>query len=176
MKKITPFLSALLIPAILIAFAISPVMACATLEKRICGPGEGGETVLLFTELTWTFHITIDATDNLYDVVITDKVPAEFGVFGLTHSTGVASWQQVGNGKAGAKLITWTIGDMMAGDTETLEITIKTLMNPSGKNQEFTSCGQYTVNYGAYATFVNPSGEIEVIGPVGYFEVYACDS
>lgn len=155
MKKTLSGLALLLTAFVAIsAMSIPSAFAWGRLEKSLIA---GSTSVPIYTYQEWTFTITIEALPgyNIYDVVVKDKLPAEINIVSVTYAIGTVTWGKVGNGKAGATDITWNVGDLMAGESATLTVTVCTRTSPNGKHVGFTSEGTYYLNYGATATYFN---------------------
>lgn len=126
-----------------------------------------GDTIVpLFTELDWTLNITVtnNGDDTQTNAVVNDVIPGEFNVTSTDPSKGSISITPKGK----SSHINWTVGDLAPDESAILLINISTKENPPGK-QEFTSCGNYSLNSGATAESddcgAGPTGSIEVEAP-----------
>ncbi len=99
----------------------------------------GPTTVPLFTREEWELQIRLDTEFD--DVEVTDVIPGEFDLVSYTPSRGSVTITPHG----GSTHILWSPG---SNGYSTLDITIATGLNPSGK-REFTSSGRYKLNEGA---------------------------
>ncbi|ASJ06442.1 hypothetical protein A3L08_03395 [Thermococcus pacificus] len=113
----------------------------------------------------WTFQIVVtNPTGEDLDLTIADTIPAEFNVsLGETGaSSGTYSFHPANGGGHGhsmpATKMEWDV-TVPAGGSEHLNVTIFTRVN-GGNQQEFTSCGDYSLNNGAeikgYGIVSNP--------------------
>ncbi len=110
--------------------------------KRIAGP----DTVCTFTEESWKNAIHMRADDYVTDIYVKDIIPAEFSVEVTSFSHGEIEVTSLGQGH-GATMIEWWIDELQADEQAMMMFVVTTQLNPAG-NQEFTSCGTYTINPG----------------------------
>ena len=75
-------------------------------------------------------------------------------------------------GKMGAKVVTWTLGDLDAGVSPTLDLFVQTGLNPKAK-QEFTSLGDHSLNDGPTASFTYNGNQYTLKGPAVIVTVVA---
>ena len=142
-------------------------------KEKISGP----DIVVTHTPYNWTLRITLTNTGGspAQGVVVYDVIPAEFGVAEYWASEGTASFVQSGDGELGSTSLTWIIGILSPGREAVLEFTISTILNPAGK-QEFTSPGIYSLNDGAWVTWVDPVSGLKLSdGPTPPITVTAYD-
>jgi hypothetical protein len=126
---------AILAIAVLMAGLVGTAAAQVTVTTSLTGPA----TVYVGQEEVWDITIAVAADVDVTDVVLQDGMGADLDeiVLGLlTHGTADAF--KKGKGKMGATMVRWEIGDLMAGETATLVVTVTTGLNPKGY-QEFTS-------------------------------------
>ncbi|MCK4758045.1 MAG: PKD domain-containing protein, partial [Thermoplasmata archaeon] len=151
-----------------------PIGAELAIDKiKIAGP----DVVETHTKYGWTLRITVSniGDSDAQDVVMHDVLPAELELVAFTKSTGTFTFKQNGGGQMGSTALTWEIGTMVSGQSETLDIVISTRLNPAGK-QEFTSPGTYSLNDGAWVTgFDAITGEGLLAGPTPNITVVAVD-
>jgi hypothetical protein len=142
---------------------IAPEPAALTVEKvKLSGIDEG----VTHTYYEWELQITVTNTggSDVLDVVVYDVLPAELGLMEIVPSVGYFTYTGMGGTRAApvgpsilpvrSTYITWTVGTMAPGQSETLYLKVCTRLNPAGK-QEFTSPGTYIINEGAYAEGVD---------------------
>ena len=78
-----------------------------------------------------------------------------------TPSQGTANAAKRGKGRMGATMVTWDVGDLIDGATETLVVSVTTGVNPQGKH-EFTSPDlEHELDGGASATYWYEDTEYE---------------
>lgn len=136
----------------------------------------GDLTVPKKTLVYWQLQIDVSYADStdLTNVIVKDTLPAELVLINTTVTTGSTSTAD----KKGATKITWDIGTMSPGDSETLTMWISTAETPgqgAGKGKpkyHFSSAGEYSLNNGATVEGVHASGEIEA-GPTDEITVFA---
>lgn len=118
-------------PAPIVSADDSPV----TVTTSLSGPS----SVSVGEEATWEITIEVSANEDVTDVVVQDGMGADLDEIVVgTPSQGSASAAKRGKGKMGATMVTWDVGDLAAGESATLVMTVTTGENPKGK-QEFTS-------------------------------------
>lgn len=111
-----------------------------TIEKElICGNTE----VPTHTYQEWRFRIKVTNPGIARNLTIKDVVRGEFGIDSIAPSTGNYTVIQHG----ASHHIIWDV-ELDADETAYMDVTIHTKLNPAGK-QEFTSCGEYSLNDGA---------------------------
>ncbi len=129
-----------------------------------------GDTIVPKKTLVyWQLQIDVsyaDSTDPT-NVYVSDTLPAELELINTTVTTGSASIAD----KKGSTKITWDIGTMSSGDSETLTMWIATTKLPNGKRYHFTRSGEYNINDGASVEGDHASGEIEA-GPTDPITVF----
>lgn len=110
--------------------------------------------ILEDTLTTSTMTITVDNTssDDWENVVVKDRFGAEieFAVTDASDSCIASQGTATSITKGGSDKIflTWVIGDIAAGDFETLVCSMQTDTTPGGE-QSYTECGRYEYNSGA---------------------------
>lgn len=124
------------------------VKTAAPLTNNIQVLPDGSFQVPMFQPASW--RLTIKVTNNHFqamkDVRVIDNFGAEFGVEPAKPSHGNVEIALTGNSEK-AHLV-WVVGDLPAGETAQLYLTVTTDCNPAGR-QEFTSPGKYELNPGA---------------------------
>lgn len=140
-----------------------PVKITVLDDPRITKTLLSGNTsdIPLKTYQVWTFQIEVsNPTDNDLNLMVRDTIPAEFNVSisGVSASSGTYSFwaanQGNGNGNGNsqngnshpATKMKWEVL-VPAGGSEHINVTIFTRVN-NGNQQEFTSCGTYSLNDG----------------------------
>ena len=123
---------------------------------------EGDLVVPLYTKVNWILNITVtnNGVYNQTNVTVKDTIPGEYYVVS-TDPTDNVTITQTGS----AHHITWKVGTLEPGESKTLLVNITTKKNPAGK-QEFTTCGNYSLNEGAEVE----SDQCEA-GPTEHIEV-----
>ena len=98
----------------------------------------GPSAVVVGEEAAWDITIQVTTDVDVAGVVVKDGMGADLDeiIVGIP-TIGVADAVKSGKGKMGATMVTWEIGDMVAGTTATLTVTVTTGYNPSDKH-EFT--------------------------------------
>jgi hypothetical protein len=131
----------------------TPVMVSTEI---ISGPSE-----VYVGELNcWTVSITVKAMyGDVTNVVVQDGMGADLDAnstpVSISQGTATISQKTVGQGKQKmrATMVTWNVGDMIAGDTQTLVVQVCTGLNAKGK-QEFTSAEEdHPLDGGASANY-----------------------
>ena len=146
MKK---FISFLILTFCMLAL-LSVVASAVTLETEITA---GDSVVLVGEEVEWTITITICSEgEDLEGVVVQGGIGADLVIDGYTPEEGTVSTEKRGKGKMGATIVKWDIGTLESGECLTLDLVIKTGLNPKGK-QEFTSTGTHELDGGFSATY-----------------------
>lgn len=115
----------------------------------------GESTVGVGAEESWDIEITVDAKyADVCDVVVQDGMGADLDEIVLgTPTQGSATAAKKGKGKMGATMVTWDVGDLDDGDSETLVVTVTTGFNAKGKHS-FTSVeADHELDGGASATY-----------------------
>ncbi len=134
MKKLAVLAAFVLAAAV--SFAMAGVAAGqVTVTTSLMGP----PVVMVGEEASWDITIEVAADSNVTDVIVKDGMGADLDeiIIGIpTH--GSATSAKRGKGKMGATMITWEIGDLMAGETASIVVTVTTGLNPKDKH-EFTS-------------------------------------
>ncbi|MDD4308701.1 MAG: hypothetical protein PHU53_07860 [Thermoplasmata archaeon] len=144
-----------------------------TVQKvKLSGIDEG----FTHTYYEWELQITVTNIGGsaAESVTVFDVLPAELELLDIVPSTG--STEYFGPAEEGTRAaptpdtilpqksthITWTVGTLEPGQSETLYMRICTRLNPAGK-QEFTSPGTYILNEGAYAVWADSQTGAEII-------------
>jgi hypothetical protein len=114
---------------------VGAAVAQVSITTSLAGPA----TVNVGQEETWDITIEVTADVDVTGVVVQDGMGADLDeiVLGIP-SHGIASALKKGKGKMGATMVRWEIGDLLAGETASLVVTVTTGLNPKDK-QEFTS-------------------------------------
>ena len=101
------------------------------------------------TVIAFEMMITVGATNgqNLTDVVVTDRFGGELFVECVDH---VGDCTLTTKGASNKVFLTWEVGPLADGESETLTLIATTDMNPGGQ-QEYTSCGDHDLNSGPTA-------------------------
>jgi len=123
----------------------------------------GPDPVTVGVEATWEIEITVTVSGgDVEDVVVQDGMGADLDDIVLgTPSQGTANAAKRGKGRMGATMVTWDVGDLIDGATETLVVSVTTGVNPQGKH-EFTSPDlEHELDGGASATYWYEDTEYE---------------
>jgi len=123
----------------------------------------GPDPVTVGVEATWEIEITVTVSGgDVQDVVVQDGMGADLDDIVLgTPSQGTANAAKRGKGRMGATMVTWDVGDLIDGATETLVVSVTTGVNPRGKH-EFTSPDlEHELDGGASATYWYEDTEYE---------------
>jgi len=123
----------------------------------------GPDPVTVGVEATWEIEITVTVSGgDVQDVVVQDGMGADLDDIVLgTPSQGTANAAKRGKGRMGATMVTWDVGDLIDGATETLVVSVTTGVNPQGKH-EFTSPDlEHELDGGASATYWYEDTEYE---------------
>ena len=113
---------------------VSPLAAGVTVTTSLSGPA----TVFVGEEAAWDITITATSDQDVTGVIIKDGMGADLdGIVVNAPTQGTAIGEKKGKGKMGATVVTWGVGDIAAGGSATLMVTVTTGLNPKGK-QEFT--------------------------------------
>jgi hypothetical protein len=136
MKKVIAI--ALMVTVLSLGFGVAAVSAedsAVTVTTSLSGPS----SVTVGEEATWEITIEVSASEDVTDVVVKDGMGADLDEIVVgTPSQGTADAAKKGKGKMGATMVTWEVGDLAAGESATLVVTVTTGENPTGK-QEFTT-------------------------------------
>lgn len=134
MKKLAVLAAFVLAAAV--SFAMAGVAAGqVTVTTSLMGP----PVVAVGEEASWDITIEVAADSNVTDVIVKDGMGADLDEITIGIPThGSATSAKKGKGKMGATMITWEIGDLMAGETASIVVTVTTGFNPKDKH-EFTS-------------------------------------
>jgi len=116
----------------------------------------------------WEIEITVKAMyADVTDVVVQDGMGADLDAndtpVSISKGDATIAQKTVGKGKhkMRATMVTWEVGDLTAGDTETLVVQVCTGENPQNK-QEFTSEEEgHELDGGASASYVYDNEEYE---------------
>jgi len=127
----------------------------------------GPDPVTVGVEATWEIEITVEVSGgDAEDVVVQDGMGADLDDIALVSATAgtvTIGKKTVGQGKhkMRATMVTWDVGDLSDGATETLVVSVTTGVNPQGK-QEFTSPDlEHELDGGASATYWYEDTEYE---------------
>jgi hypothetical protein len=135
-------------------------VAGVTLTTSLSGPA----TVLVGEEASWDITITATSDQDVTGVIIKDGFGADLDeiVVGIPDQ-GTAIGEKKGKGKMGATVLTWDVGDMLAGSTATIVVTVTTGFNPTGKH-EFTEAElMHELDGGASARYFFEGVEYEAL-------------
>jgi uncharacterized repeat protein (TIGR01451 family) len=147
-----------------------PESAMLTVDKvRLTGPEKG----LILTYYEWELLITVTNTGGsaVTDVLVMDVLPAELGLLVMNARIGYATTLEPSTRSSlpppqilpvKSTRLTWVVGTLVPGQSETLYLKVCTRLNPAGK-QEFSSPGVYVINEGAYATGIDMISEAQII-------------
>jgi hypothetical protein len=137
--------------ALVIGLGIAnPVLGGVTLTTSLSGPA----TVMVGEEAAWDITITATSDQDVTGVVIKDGMGADLDeiVVGAP-SQGAAAAAKMGKGKMGATMVKWEVGDIPAGGTATLTVTVTTGFNPKGKHQFTEAELMHELDGGASAAY-----------------------
>ncbi|MHC4556068.1 MAG: hypothetical protein ACYS80_02060 [Planctomycetota bacterium] len=109
------------------------------------GAVEVGEPTDFYLTITVANNSTEDTIEN---VVVTDRLSGALTVLTNIPTTGSVSIST--KGKTVKEFLTWNVGSIGPGGSETLELWVSTDLNPAG-HQEYTSTGEEVLNSGATA-------------------------
>jgi hypothetical protein len=129
MRRLTGLGLALALGLAMVATAAAQV----TVTTSLTGPA----TVLVGEEASWVITIEVCASEDVTGVVVQDGMGADLDDITWDLLTGVSA-EKKGKGKMGATMVRWEIGDLLAGECVTLNVTVTTGYNPKDKH-EFTS-------------------------------------
>jgi hypothetical protein len=129
---------------------VGSTFAGVTVTTSLSGPA----TVLVGEEAAWDITITASSDQDVTGVVIRDGMGADLDEIVVNVPTqGTADAAKKGKGKMGATMVAWNVGDIAAGGTATLVVTVTTGFNPTGKH-EFTEAElMHELDGGASATY-----------------------
>ena len=126
---------AILSIAVLLVGLVAMAYAQVSITTSLSGPA----TVYVGEEAAWDISIEVTADVDVTGVVVQDGMGADLDeiVLGIP-SHGIADGFKKGKGKMGATMVTWEVGDLVAGESASIVVTVTTGYNPTGKH-EFTS-------------------------------------
>ena len=132
--------------------------AGVTVTTALSGPA----TVLVGQEESWDITITVTSDIDVTGVVVKDGLGADLdGIVLGAPSQGAATAAVKGKGRMGATVVTWDVGDIAAGGTASLIVTVTTGLNPRGFH-EFTEAELlHELDGGASATYFADGTEYE---------------
>jgi PKD repeat protein len=136
----------------------------------------GDDEVFTHTYSEWTLEVTLSnpGGSSVFDIVVSDVLPAEFDLIGYELSQGTLTVHK-NHDKMNPTFLTWSVGTLRPGDDAVLTVTIGTTENPAGK-QEFTSPGTYVINEGASAQGIDESTDEQIsAGPTEQITVTAIE-
>jgi len=132
----------------------------------------GETTVPIKTKEYWTLEIAVSNNDpaDLTSVVVSDTIPGEITLDGTAATKGLVTTTT----KSGATKLTWAVGTITTGATETLTMSVSTKTEGTGRRrtQYFLEAGEYVLNEGASASGTSQAGTITA-GPTDPITVYA---
>jgi hypothetical protein len=133
------------------AMSIASVAAADVLvTTSLVGP----TAVVVGEEASWDVIIQVATDVDITGVTVKDGMGADLDEIVVgTPTIGVAEAVKMGKGKMGATMVTWEIGDMLAGTTATLTVTVTTGHNPSGKHEFTTIELMHELDGGASAAY-----------------------
>lgn len=120
--------------------------------------------MLVGEEAAWDVTITATTDQDVTGVIVKDGFGADLDeiVVGIP-DYGTAAGEEKGKGKMGATVVTWDVGDMLAGGTATIVVTITTGMNPAGKHEFTTAELLHELDGGASARYMFEGVEYETL-------------
>jgi hypothetical protein len=125
-------------------------LAQVTVTTSMSGPA----SVAIGQEASWDITIEVTTTEDVTDVVVQDGMGADLDEIVLgTPTQGTAGSAKKGRGRMGATMVTWDVGDLTAGQTETLVVTVTTGYNPKGYHEFTTAELAHELDGGASATY-----------------------
>jgi hypothetical protein len=125
-------------------------LAQVTVSTSLSGPA----SVAVGQEASWDITIEVTTTADVTDVVVQDGMGADLdGIVVGTPTQGTASGAKRGHGKMGATMVIWDVGDLTAGQTESLVVTVTTGYNPKGYHEFTTAELAHELDGGASATY-----------------------
>ncbi|MFO7619514.1 MAG: hypothetical protein R6W91_07695, partial [Thermoplasmata archaeon] len=139
----------------------APITSAELAVEKVKLSGIDSGVTLRYYEWELLITVTNNGGSDADDVTVYDVLPAEFDLLDVIPSHGQT--EVVKHGKImGSTHITWQVGTLEPGRSETLYLKVCTLQNPAGK-QEFTSPGTYIINEGAYAVGIDTFTGEEII-------------
>jgi hypothetical protein len=141
---------AILSIAVLMVGLVGLAAAQLSITTSLSGPA----TVYVGQEEMWDVTIEVTADVDVTGVVVQDGMGADLDeiVLGIpTHGTADAF--KKGKGNMGATMVRWEIGDMLAGETATLTVTVTTGYNPTDKHEFTTAELGHELDGGASASY-----------------------
>jgi hypothetical protein len=106
----------------------------------------GSKKVCTHKYYEWVFRIYIENPGSEKNFVVKDTIPGEFEVNENETYASEGYYEFTSHGKS--THLTWKV-QLGSGEGAYMDIKVYTRLNPAGK-QEFTSCGEYYLNEGAY--------------------------
>lgn len=141
---------AILSIAVLLVGLVAMAYAQVSITTSLSGPA----TVYVGEEAAWDISIEVTADVDVTGVVVQDGMGADLDeiVLGIP-SHGIADAFKKGKGKMGATMVRWEIGDLLAGETATLVVTVTTGYNPREKHEFTTAELAHELDGGASASY-----------------------
>jgi len=111
------------------------------------------DTVTVGTLGQWAITVKVTGGfDDVENVMVQGGIGADLIVLGYHASEGTVTTATAGKGNMGAKIITWSLPELAAGEEATLTICVATGKNPKDK-QEYTQFGTHYLDGGFSATY-----------------------
>jgi hypothetical protein len=131
--------------------AAGAAAAEVTITTSLAGPA----TVFVGEEAAWDITLTVASDQDITGVVVKDGMGADLDeiVVGAP-SQGTAAAAKMGKGKMGATMVAWEVGDIAAGGSATLTVTVTTGLNPKGKHEFTTAELAHELDGGATARYI----------------------
>jgi hypothetical protein len=131
-----------------------------TVTTSLAGPA----TVFVGEEAVWDITITVASDQDVAGVIVKDGMGADLDeiVVGAP-SQGMAAAAKMGKGKMGATKVTWEVGDIAAGGSATLTVTVTTGFNPAEKHEFTTAELMHELDGGASASYIFDGMEYETL-------------
>lgn len=129
---------------------VGSAFAGVTVTTSLSGPA----TVLVGEEAAWDITITASSDQDVTGVIIKDGMGADLDEIVVNAPTqGTADAAKQGKGRMGATMVTWNVGDIPAGGTATLTVTVTTGLNPKGMHEFTEAALAHELDGGASATY-----------------------
>jgi hypothetical protein len=130
------------------------LVGMASAQVSITTSLSGPATVYVGQEEAWDISIEVTADVDVIDVIVQDGMGADLDEIALgIPSHGTADAFKKGKGKMGATMVRWEIGDLLAGETATLVVTVTTGYNPKEKHEFTTAELGHELDGGASASY-----------------------
>jgi hypothetical protein len=130
------------------------LVGLAAAQVSITTSLSGPATVYVGEEAVWFISIDVTADVDVMDVIVQDGMGADLDEIVLGFPThGIADAFKKGKGNMGATMVRWEIGDMLAGETANIVVTVTTGYNPQDKHEFTTAELGHELDGGASATY-----------------------